>query len=239
MDQLGADEADIVLMISRRHLGPRLPPPSRELLMNKVRELGSKILTLEELRSPGPLRRVASEPYFRTLDPAQRGRRRKHEKGGYAFGAPPYGWRAADRQLVLHQAEQKALARAHPLRVSGMSLRKLCALLNAEKHMPRRAPAWNPRTLSRVLDRLCIPTHPTAKPSEAPASVTKLANPLRLGTHWLSCPACQHACGNWTLISLTGPETALLLCACGQYSTHPALTQEAADRLRQGPLGKR
>src|SRR5690348_1875 len=100
MDQLRAGQAEAVLMISSRHLAHRLPLTQRELLLYRVRELGCAILTLEELRSPGRERASPSAPPFRHLNRAQLRRRQKHATGGYAYGAPPYGWRASDKRLV-------------------------------------------------------------------------------------------------------------------------------------------
>jgi DNA invertase Pin-like site-specific DNA recombinase len=44
------------------------------------------------------------------------GRRKKYDNGGYAFGSPPYGWRAVRRDLVEDPEEQAALARMRELR---------------------------------------------------------------------------------------------------------------------------
>jgi hypothetical protein len=62
----------------------------------------------------------------------QAGRRRKADKadkGGYAFGGPPYGYRAEGRALVPHEAEQAALARMTELRSGGASLRAVASAL--------------------------------------------------------------------------------------------------------------
>ena len=44
------------------------------------------------------------------------GRRRKAENGGYAYGAPGFGYRAEGRELVAVPEEQAALARMRELR---------------------------------------------------------------------------------------------------------------------------
>lgn len=81
------------------------------------------------------------------------GRKRKAEKGGYAYGAPGYGWRAEDGELVAVAAEQETLIRAVELRARGASLREIARSLEAEGHRPRRAEHWHPVVLSRMLAR--------------------------------------------------------------------------------------
>jgi DNA invertase Pin-like site-specific DNA recombinase len=49
----------------------------------------------------------------------RRGRRRKAESGGYAYGSPPFGAQALDRELVPEENEQQAVARITALRSEG------------------------------------------------------------------------------------------------------------------------
>src|SRR5438128_6371629 len=51
------------------------------------------------------------------------GRRRKADRGGYAYGSPPYGYRTVGRELVEDETEQVALARMRELRAVGASYR--------------------------------------------------------------------------------------------------------------------
>jgi DNA invertase Pin-like site-specific DNA recombinase len=85
------------------------------------------------------------------------GRRLKADRGGYAHGRPPYGWRAEAGQLVEDPAEQAALARIAELRGQRRSLRAIAVALHAEGHRPRQGEAWHPNTLARILDRHDIP----------------------------------------------------------------------------------
>jgi DNA invertase Pin-like site-specific DNA recombinase len=81
------------------------------------------------------------------------GRRVKRDKGGFAFGSPPFGLRAQDRELVEDPAEQRALARIRELHGEGKSLRGIASILNTEGiHKPKRAARWNPQSLKRILD---------------------------------------------------------------------------------------
>jgi DNA invertase Pin-like site-specific DNA recombinase len=81
------------------------------------------------------------------------GRQRKRDGGGFAFGSPPFGFRAQDRELVEDPAEQRGLARIRELRSEGKSLRAIAAILNTEGRIkPKRAARWNPQSLKRILD---------------------------------------------------------------------------------------
>ena len=82
------------------------------------------------------------------------GRRRKAEKGGYAYGAPPLGHRAEGRELVPDEQEQRTVARIAELRANDLSLRNIARTLTAEGYTPKRAQVWHPNTIARILGRL-------------------------------------------------------------------------------------
>ncbi|MGO9963010.1 MAG: recombinase family protein [Acidimicrobiales bacterium] len=79
------------------------------------------------------------------------GRRRKAEKGGFAYGSPPLGWRAERGQLVVDDAESAALARMVELRNCGESLRGIATVLADEGHRTKRGARWHPQTVARAL----------------------------------------------------------------------------------------
>lgn len=81
------------------------------------------------------------------------GRRLKASRGGYAHGAPRFGARAEERELVPDAGEQAVITRAVQLRAEGRSLRHICATLNIEGLRPKRAERWHPHTLNRILSR--------------------------------------------------------------------------------------
>ena len=89
-----------------------------------------------------------------TVKRLQDGRRLKADRGGYAHGRPPYGWRADGGRLVEDAAEQATVGRVVELRGQGRSLRAIAAALEAEGHEPRRGQRWHPNTLARILERL-------------------------------------------------------------------------------------
>jgi DNA invertase Pin-like site-specific DNA recombinase len=82
------------------------------------------------------------------------GRRRKAEKGGYAYGAPSFGLTAQNGALEPVEAEQAVLTRIRELRTSGASLRAISAHLEAEGLRAKRGVRWHPTTLARVIKRM-------------------------------------------------------------------------------------
>jgi DNA invertase Pin-like site-specific DNA recombinase len=81
------------------------------------------------------------------------GRRRKREQGGYADGAPSYGWNAVGKALVEDPAEQATLARMRELRAAGASLQVIADTLNADGIATKRGTGrWHPATVARCLD---------------------------------------------------------------------------------------
>lgn len=81
------------------------------------------------------------------------GRAAKRERGGYADGAPPYGWRASGGELVPDPVEQAGLERMLHLRRQGMTLRVIADVLAREGHRPRRAGRFHPKVLAYILNR--------------------------------------------------------------------------------------
>jgi DNA invertase Pin-like site-specific DNA recombinase len=80
-----------------------------------------------------------------------RGRARKAHQGGYAYGAPPFGMQATDRELVEHPVERETTARIVELRAGGASLRAIVDTLASEGRPAKRGGAWHPRTVQAVL----------------------------------------------------------------------------------------
>lgn len=83
----------------------------------------------------------------------RRGRDHKRASGGYAAGAPSYGWRAEMGSLVADPSEQAVLARIRGLRAGGASLRDIAAVLNADGVAAKRSARWHPQSVARVLSR--------------------------------------------------------------------------------------
>ncbi len=81
------------------------------------------------------------------------GRYRKAQQGRYAFGAPPYGYKAERGELVADESAQAVLVRVGELHRSGASLRDIAATLTTEGHRPPRGDRWHPNTVSRLVAR--------------------------------------------------------------------------------------
>jgi DNA invertase Pin-like site-specific DNA recombinase len=80
------------------------------------------------------------------------GRARKAQNGGFAYGAPPFGYRAEEGELVPVAEEQATLARIRQLRGEGKPLRFIADVLNGEGIRPRRGRAWHPGVLVRLAE---------------------------------------------------------------------------------------
>lgn len=83
----------------------------------------------------------------------ERGRQAKHDRGGYAFGAPPIGMKAFDGELVLDDLEQQTIALIHRHRKSGKSPQKIADYLNAQSIPTKRGGVWHHSTVRKVLSR--------------------------------------------------------------------------------------
>lgn len=81
------------------------------------------------------------------------GRKRKAKDGGYAYGAPPFGFRVEDGELVPDEGEQETLDRARQLQKGGSSIREIATTLNEEDRRTKRGTQWHPTTVPRVLGR--------------------------------------------------------------------------------------
>jgi DNA invertase Pin-like site-specific DNA recombinase len=82
------------------------------------------------------------------------GRARKAKKGGFAYGAPGFGYPTEAKELVGDDQEQAALARISELHATGASLREITSTLEAEGYRPKRSSRWHPGTLGRIVSRL-------------------------------------------------------------------------------------
>lgn len=86
------------------------------------------------------------------------GRRRKHEQGGYAYGRPPYGYRAEAGELVAVAEQQAVLDRMRELRRGRWTLREIAATLNDEGVPGPAGGAWSGTAVQRALQRAGVKT---------------------------------------------------------------------------------
>jgi site-specific DNA recombinase len=82
------------------------------------------------------------------------GRRRKAQMGGYASGAPAFGYEAKGKALVVSNEEQETVKRIAELRDAGAPFREICSTLESEGRKSKRGSSFQPMAVKRVLDRL-------------------------------------------------------------------------------------
>lgn len=81
----------------------------------------------------------------------RRGRAHKAKTGGYAHGAPPFGYRAEGGELVRDAEEQKVRGLATEMREGGASYRAIANHLNEQGVPSKRGGRWHPQTVARVI----------------------------------------------------------------------------------------
>jgi DNA invertase Pin-like site-specific DNA recombinase len=105
------------------------------------------------------------------------GRKAKAARGGYAVGAPPFGWTAQGGELVPHPEEQAVVRRIRKLHKTH-SHRGIAVVLNAESLLTKQGRPWTHQSVSAVLARKpsaatraqrSTPVAPFATPSLTPA----------------------------------------------------------------------
>ncbi len=171
-----ADAFDVVR--SRKAQGivvPRLDRLARDLIVQEtilaeVRRIGGEVFSTSPAEASyltddpdDPSRKLirqvlgAVSEYERSMVALRlrNGRKRKAQMGGYAAGAPAFGFEARDGDLIESQNEQSTIERIAELRTSGSSFREICSKLEAEGHVTKRgATRWQPMAVKRVVDRL-------------------------------------------------------------------------------------
>jgi DNA invertase Pin-like site-specific DNA recombinase len=80
------------------------------------------------------------------------GKARKVAEGGYAHGAPPYGWDAVDGRLEINELEQTQLAIMRTMRQGNASYRTICRVLNASGSRAKKGGPWHSNVVRRILD---------------------------------------------------------------------------------------
>lgn len=80
------------------------------------------------------------------------GRKTKASQGGYAYGAPAYGQKAADKALTVDDDETAVLEQMKTWQAEGVSVRGICARLNEAGIPSKRGGAWHPTTVARLLN---------------------------------------------------------------------------------------
>jgi DNA invertase Pin-like site-specific DNA recombinase len=81
------------------------------------------------------------------------GRARKALDGGYAGGAPPFGFAAVRGQLAAVPDEQRTLRLMRRLAAEGVSYRLIAGELERREMAPRSGGKWHPATIRGIVQR--------------------------------------------------------------------------------------
>lgn len=87
------------------------------------------------------------------IERTQGGRKAKARRGGYAYGAPGYGYRGKNLNKELKSVieEQKVIKQVKLLRMEGFSLRGIAKLLNEADTPTKTGKKWQAQTVKNVL----------------------------------------------------------------------------------------
>lgn len=140
----------------------------QETMVMRLRSVGVEVVSVKEPAIDGDeglrdlVRQIlgAIAQYERTKIRGKMlaGARRKAAEGGYAFGRPPYGWRAENMELVAVADQQLVIADIRKMRGSGLTLRAIAERLNADGVPGPTGGVWRGETVRRVLaERKAVP----------------------------------------------------------------------------------
>lgn len=137
----------------------------QEALLLQVWAAGGKVFTVDGGEVPqddpdDPMRTALRQivGVFAELDRRmivkrlRNGRATKAAAGGYSVGAPPYGWRAEEGELVEDDHEQAVRRSIVAWAKDGESLAEIARRLNDAGRLPRRG-RWHPTTVKRAIER--------------------------------------------------------------------------------------
>jgi DNA invertase Pin-like site-specific DNA recombinase len=163
LEWLNSGRADGILAPNMDRLARELTV--QEAVMSYVWALGGRVFTAddgEQLEDDprDPMRTAMRQMrgVFHQLDRAMivkrlsEGREAKGVRGGYAFGAPRYGQRAKDKQLVSDSTEARNKALMKRWRTEeGLSYSAIAERANAEGIAAKRGGRWHATTVQRLL----------------------------------------------------------------------------------------
>lgn len=154
-------EADILLIPALDRLARDLF--LQETVIRKLAEMGKRVESVAEpdvMDGDGQrilVRQVlgAIAQYEASLIAARlrAGRDLKRARGGYAYGRPPYGYRAFGGELLPDANEQAVVKKAQRLRRRGLSFREIARELEAGGTHSRTGGRWHPPQIARMIAR--------------------------------------------------------------------------------------
>lgn len=96
---------------------------------------------------------VAELERYLILNRTASGRRAKEEAGGYAYGAPGFGWLARAGEMMPDLVEQEIIQYIRRWNRAGWSLRDMAKKLTALRLPTKRGGAWHPSIVSKIIKR--------------------------------------------------------------------------------------
>lgn len=150
---------DGVVVVDRTVFGT--DPVLQELLIYEIEKLGGEFIELEPVdeialerdlirRSIATVRAYDSHALH---DRLRGGRATKAARGGYAYGAPAFGYQSRKGELQTRDQEQHVIRRMEALRRQGSSYRAIARTLNEDGYSPKRGKDWHAESVRRVLLR--------------------------------------------------------------------------------------
>jgi DNA invertase Pin-like site-specific DNA recombinase len=145
---------------SRGVFGPDLV--QQELVLDEIERAGGSLVELSPPAEDASSRRdlirrtihlVRSYDSVELTDRLRSGRATKAVRGGYAYGAPAYGYRSEKGELRPRDEEQVAIKLMLDLREEGLSYRAIAERLSEERFKPKRGKTWHPEAVRRVVQR--------------------------------------------------------------------------------------
>lgn len=79
------------------------------------------------------------------------GRNAKARQGGFAGGAPPYGYTTSNRNLVVVESEKEIARHVFEMRSAGYTLQSICDTLNDSGYRTRSGHEWSDAAIRRIL----------------------------------------------------------------------------------------
>lgn len=81
------------------------------------------------------------------------GRKAKYNNGGYAYGAPPFGFKAEDGELIENGSEKETIEKIKEYRRHGFTLERIAKALQVQGRKTKRGGKWQKETVRKILNR--------------------------------------------------------------------------------------